>query len=49
MVEYPLTHPDHHDGVSEIKCLTCKKRYGRWSGKVLGRGETEKRFGDLSV
>jgi predicted nucleic-acid-binding Zn-ribbon protein len=45
MVEYDMMHPDHYDGVSEIKCVKCGARFGRWSGKELGRGETEKRFG----
>lgn len=45
LVEYSWDSPDHYDGISEIHCRTCKKRYGRWSGKVLKKGETEPRFG----
>lgn len=42
MVEYDGMHPDHYDGVSEIECLKCKARFGRWSGKELVEGEFEK-------
>jgi DNA-directed RNA polymerase subunit RPC12/RpoP len=45
MVEYPHDHPEHYDGVSEIKCLQCGARFGRWSGKELGLNESEKRGG----
>lgn len=34
-----------YDGVSEWQCLNCGARYGRWSGKLLAEGETEKMFG----
>lgn len=44
-VEYDYTNPEHYDGVSEIACLDCKARYGRWSGKRLADGESEKRYG----
>lgn len=42
MVEYDGIHPDHYDGVSEIKCLKCKTRFGRWSERELSEGEFEK-------
>ncbi|MDP3935307.1 MAG: hypothetical protein Q8Q46_03780 [Candidatus Giovannonibacteria bacterium] len=45
MVEYDGMHPDHYDGVSEIMCRKCGARFGRWSGKELAKGETEKRYG----
>ena len=45
MVEYDGMHPDHYDGVSEYRCLNCGTRWGRWSGKILKKGETEKRYG----
>ncbi len=45
MVEYNMMHPDHYDGVSEIKCIDCGTRFGRWSGKELGHDETERRNG----
>ena len=42
-VEYPPEHPKHYDGISEIVCMTCARRVGRWSGKELGPDEYEKR------
>lgn len=45
LVEYGHEEPEHYDGVSEINCLVCKKRYGRWTGKELLEGEREPRFG----
>lgn len=45
MVEYDGMHPDHYDGVSEYRCLTCDRREGRWSGRVLQEGDTEPRYG----
>ncbi len=45
LVEYELIHPDHYDGTSEIKCIDCNARFGRWSGKELIGEETEKRYG----
>jgi hypothetical protein len=41
MVEYALGSPEHYDGVSEIECLDCKARIGRWSGRELEEGEAE--------
>ena len=43
MVEYVWDHPEHYDGVSEIDCKECGARFGRWSGKKLSEGESEKR------
>ncbi len=43
-VEYAHDHPEHYDGTSEIKCLSCGARFGRWSGKELGSDEYEKRL-----
>jgi len=45
MVEYGYPHPESWDGVSEIKCLECGKRVGRWSGRVLEGDDYENRFG----
>ncbi|HBP01215.1 MAG: hypothetical protein UY41_C0022G0014 [Candidatus Moranbacteria bacterium GW2011_GWE1_49_15] len=45
MVEYDLMHPEHYDGISEIRCNDCGARFGRWSGKELGEGEVEKKGG----
>lgn len=42
-VEYPWDHPEHYDGTSEIECLECGARFGRWSCKELGPDEYEKR------
>lgn len=42
MVQYDGMHPDHYDGVSEIACEKCGARFGRWSGKELAEGETER-------
>lgn len=44
-VEYDYTHPERYDGVSEWMCPFCQVREGRWSGRVLGEGESEPRFG----
>ena len=48
-IEYPHDHPEHYDGVSEVDCNACKTRTGRWSGKELGSGESEKRFGGIDA
>lgn len=40
-VEYDYTCPEHYDGWSEIYCLDCGKRHGRWSNKELQDGELE--------
>ncbi len=48
LVEYAGTHPDHFDGVSEIDCRDCGARFGRWSGRELALGESEKRGGKKS-
>lgn len=45
LVEYAPGSPERYDGISEIDCLVCKARFGRWSGKELAKGEVEKRFG----
>jgi len=44
-IQYPYNHSEHYDGVSEWQCMLCKARIGRWTGKVLADGESEKRFG----
>lgn len=46
LIEYAYDHPEHFDGVSEIVCTNCQKRFGRWSGRELKAGEFEKHFGD---
>ncbi len=40
-VEYEMSHPQYYDGISEIECLDCGSRFGRWSGKELAQGEFE--------
>lgn len=42
-VEYAWDSPEHWDGVSEVKCLCCGVRIGRWSGRLLQPGELEPR------
>jgi hypothetical protein len=37
--------PERYDGVSEWRCPVCGYREGRWSGRELGPGEIEPRFG----
>lgn len=44
-VEYAYGHPEHYDGVSEWHCLKCGRRFGRWSKRILGDNEFEKRWG----
>ena len=44
MVEYSYAHPERYDGISELKCKHCNRRYGRWTGKELKEGEYEKRL-----
>ena len=45
LIQYGYKEPEHYDGISEITCTECKKRVGRWSGKELGEGMVENRFG----
>jgi len=44
-VEYAFTMPEHYDGISELHCMDCKTRYGRWSNKELKTGELEQPYG----
>lgn len=48
--EYQLT-PCDYDGISEWECLTCHRRWGRWSGRELVADQLEPRYGigDLVV
>jgi len=43
-VEYDYGSPQRYDGVSEIACMNCGARYGRWCGIRLAKGEVEPRF-----
>ncbi len=45
LVEYSWDNPNHYDGISEIGCHDCKKRYGRWSKRELKGDEEEPRYG----
>ena len=42
--QYTFDHPNHYDGISEYHCA-CGARTGRWSGKILKEGESERPFG----
>lgn len=44
-LEYEYGHPQRYDGVSEWICPFCETRWGRWTGKILGDGEYEPRYG----
>jgi len=44
-IEYSYNHKEHYDGISEWKCRKCHTRYGRWTGRILKDGESEKRYG----
>jgi len=45
LIQYGHDSTEHYDGISEITCTKCKKRVGRWSGRVLKDNEIENRFG----
>jgi hypothetical protein len=45
LLEYGYPHPESYDGISEIQCISCGKRVGRWSGRLLTGDEFEYRFG----
>jgi hypothetical protein len=38
-----------YDGMSEMVCQSCGKRYGRWSLRELAVGEYEPRYGGGTV
>jgi hypothetical protein len=42
-VEYSYDSPNHYDGISEWRCPDCGARWGRFSGRRLGEGESERR------
>ena len=44
-VEYNHHNVNHYDGISEWMCPDCGARRGRWSGKLLGLNEYERRWG----
>ena len=44
-VEYGWSSEYHYDGISEIRCQDCGKRFGRWTEKELKEGEYEKPYG----
>jgi len=44
-VEYYYTSKNRYDGVSEFMCGSCGARRGRWSNKLLKKGEEELRYG----
>lgn len=45
LFEYDGMHPQHYDGVSEVRCQICGKRWGRWTRKELKENEYEPRYG----
>jgi len=45
MVEYAYDNPCFYDGISELWCEPCGIRIGRWTGRVLGKGDCEPRYG----
>ena len=49
LVEYAFDNAEYYDGISEIKCLSCKKRYGRWSKRELKSGEYAPVYGGNSA
>lgn len=44
--EYAYDQVCHYDGVSEYRCQDCGTRVGRWSGKILQKGEHEPPYGE---
>ena len=48
LVEYNMLDTFHYDGTSEIKCMDCNARFGRWTGKELKDGEQERPYGGVS-
>jgi hypothetical protein len=46
LIEYDYGDPYRYDGISEIQCNTCRKRYGRWTEKVLRGKEQEPPYGE---
>lgn len=45
-IEYSYDSPEHYDGISEFQCPRCRRREGRWTGRVLTGGGTEPRLGE---
>ena len=49
LVEYWYDNPNRYDGISEISCKDCGKRYGRWTNNVLKENEFEPPYGDSKL
>ncbi len=49
LIEYYEMHPEHYDGISEISCNDCKKRYGRWTKEEIPEGFCESMYGKKGV
>ena len=48
-IEYWYGHPARYDGISEWCCRSCKRRWGRWSGReLLDEADYEPRWGGES-
>ena len=48
-IEYEYTHAQYYDGISEWMCMTCKRRWGRWTGHELKTCQFEPRYGILKT
>lgn len=48
IIEYVWGFAWRYDGASEKYCHACKKRWGRWCGRELQKGEHERPFCDKS-
>lgn len=48
-IEYYGMHPQHYDGISEFQCMSCSRRWGRWTGReLIARDDYEPRYGGKS-
>lgn len=46
LIEYGWPSSEMYDGYSEVNCLECKYREGRWTGKELTDGYIEPAWGE---
>jgi len=49
LVEYEWRNPEFYDGISEVECIDCKARFGRWSGLEIPDGFVESRYGERGI
>lgn len=45
LIQYGYMSKNHYDGVSEVKCLSCNRRWGRWTKRELFGDEEEHPYG----